>query len=509
MRTINTDYISATIIVMYHEGNFPGPIPDSMPYAERSDVVEMEKPPEQQPLLAKLDLNQEMESKEFVPFSEDQEALNQPEKLSYHFAELRAQNFIKNNEDPGKVKEIQEGLRDLGMKDMYAKVYSREGGELGENLKDKNVYVLLHGWTGNHAIYDEVEQGNHLTVVEEIMAKDPNAVIIAMDGNGFGESKFTDDAIKDIKKYCTPEAYAKQVDFFLSEVLGYEDNEDKTGITIMGHSMGGAAAMLLSAKYGYENPVALAPALFPSRENLTDIEQKFEDPSKVGRMEKILRYAGYRHPGDFRYGFVGAAAKLGEETNKALPPVARYATETFFQFVGPGYMGENITGDPEQDAAILEKLLHIHRGELGTHTLVKHALTNLRNSVNFNEFSLKELERLHNVAVFTGADDKLVTPQDVTQLLRAMTAYELIRAAERNAAGELTEDELMPIRAQIEAIEHIDSQHDQVSSRSQTLKRIVGKGGHYSPVYGGLAVDALVQGAQTNRARRMSRHAQT
>ncbi len=429
------------------------------------------------PRLAKLNLYQE-------------HALSGEKGFSYYSSNLKAKSFFEANSESVASAEFNAKLFELGLEDMNANIYSREAGELGENLKEKNLYVLLHGWTGNNTIYSDIKGDEGMSVVEEILAKDPNAVIVALDGNGFGGTKFRPDVLPNLQDYCTPEAYAQQVDFFITEALGYGDDK-KIDVSIMGHSMGGAASMILGAQYGYDNTVALAPALFPTRENLTDIETKMEDPNESTQMEKLLRKLGYRTEGDGRYAFIGAVATLGSYTKRVLPKTTKLSTDAFFNFVGPNSMGENITGDPAKDAEILDSLLHIHGNELDTHELVAYTLTNLRRGVDFSSWTLYEVERLNRSAVFTGQEDKLVTPDDVVNLLKTISAYELIKAVEEGSLRELTEDDLVAIRAQVNAVK-FNKEHP-------AIKRITIPGGHYAPVFGGPAVDALVQGVPQSR----------
>lgn len=412
------------------------------------------------------------------------------ERFDYFSCNLKAVEFMQQNVSPTEQAEFTAGLYALGLENINANVFSRENGVLGENLKDKNIYVLLHGWTGNNSIYTDVKQENGFSVVEEIMAKDPNAIVVTMDGNGFGETNFREDIIKgDLQQFCTPEAYAKQTDFFISQVLGIE-GEEKNNVSIMGHSMGGAATLILAAIYGYENTMALSPALFPTKENLSEIEAEFENPAEATKIENFLKKMGYRTAGDGRYAFVGAIAKLGSYTKRVMPKITDKATQVFYDVVGAGYMGEEVTGNEEVDLAIVSKLIGIHRGELSSHRLVDLALTNLRRGVDFSKWSLLEVERLNRTSILTSKEDKLVTTEDIINFLKTIAAYELTKSAALGVEN-MTEEELSSIRAQIEAIRRRQS--------GGFAERSVLKGGHYASVYNEIAVNTIVHGATKRR----------
>ncbi|MFZ5424858.1 MAG: serine aminopeptidase domain-containing protein [Patescibacteria group bacterium] len=444
------------------------------------------------PRISKINLNAESSCRGTVE-NKQELGTRQLEQFRYFHSNIKSRSFMRENADALESAEYHTYMYALGLENINANVFSREAGELGDKIKEKNVYVLLHGWTGNESIYSSVKQENQLTIAEEIMAKDPNAVVITMDGNGFGETNFREDVLQgDLQQYCTPEAYAAQVDFFVSHVLGFKD-EDKDNVSIMGHSMGGAAAMILGARYGYENTVALSPALFPSKENLLEIEETFEDATHASKMEDLLKRLGYRTSGDGRYAFVGTVAKVGAQTKKALPQVTNKATEVFFNFVGPNYMGEEITGNLGTDKQLVSDLMEIHRGEVDKHALVDYALTNLRRGVDFSSWSLEEITRLNDSAVLTSEKDKLVTPKDVVNLLKTISSYELLLASSKSPE-DLNSNEINAIKAQVEAVNH--------GVESETLQRIIVPGGHYATVYNEAGVDILVHGAAAKRALR-------
>src|SRR3989344_4167975 len=135
--------------------------------------------------------------------------------FDYYYAELTTNNFDLSPEQKKYLGE------ELGLEQMNFKVFSRAPGEIGE-LKGRNVYVLIHGWTANHHIFSDIKKENDLTFVEEILARDPDALVIGADVNGFGETRFKKELLKDktLKDKCTVEAGAAQVDFLLAEVLG-------------------------------------------------------------------------------------------------------------------------------------------------------------------------------------------------------------------------------------------------------------------------------------------------
>jgi pimeloyl-ACP methyl ester carboxylesterase len=179
---------------------------------------------------------------------------------------------------------------ELGLEELFFKVYRKKNSQpldnrtssqtstvqsigdffkKGESEKTPNTYLLLHGWTGDHSIFEE-------EVMKKIFDKDPTAVIICPDGDGFGKSKFRSDINPiDLLKKCGPDGYAAQMDFLLKDVLELSVEERKN-INIYGHSLGGAAAMIMAGQGYGKKIVAVCPAAF-SRKSKAPLEVEYGD----------------------------------------------------------------------------------------------------------------------------------------------------------------------------------------------------------------------------------------
>jgi pimeloyl-ACP methyl ester carboxylesterase len=116
--------------------------------------------------------------------------------------------------------------------------------------------VLIHGWTGNHTIWEEIP--------EMLVSANPKLVCLAMDHNGFGEARFADDT--PTLDECNPPSAMLTVER-LVEVLRLRrqpGDPDVRVINFVGHSMGGAALFYLNPmryEIGEETRYAIAPAL--------------------------------------------------------------------------------------------------------------------------------------------------------------------------------------------------------------------------------------------------------
>lgn len=427
------------------------------------------------------------------------ETSKKEEFFAYNTYTANATKIIEQmaTKDIERAAEVRANLTETGLKDIHAEIYTRGNLQNEQQLAEKNVYVLLHGWTASHEIYSDVKQENHFTIVEEILARDPNALIIAMDGNGFGETNFTRHVLDhDLERYCTPEAYAHQVDFFVEDVLGFSRSE-KSQISISGHSMGAAAGLILGAKENYQNVVANAPAFFPMHKNLLEIAQFFSEYEDSDAFRKFLRSIGVHTQGDLTYAAISSAARAGKVVNRMTRDIARKPvsaiTSAIFKYIGPPLIGKKTSNTPEHDTSIRESLAVIHKKQARREpALVQLALSNLRSSVDLSEFSLEELANLNDCFVITAEDDLLVTPSDQANLIRAITAYQVIKAF-KTPVEELSVEQREEIVAEVEAV-----------MRAQSLEgnRYVIPGGHYASVFSQLSMDALVQGAIHLREKR-------
>jgi len=363
--------------------------------------------------------------------------------FDYYHAEQNALDFELTEENKEYLN------KDLALKDIRFHVYSREIGENGsiEDRPDRKVYLLMHGWTATHAIYTEVIRQNDLTMVEEILARDPSAIIVVPDGNGFGETRFKTEFEKsEIDKYkkqvkkenmddlevkkniisekSTPEYYAMQMEFLLGIVLDlegeYNDKKEKVKgsprVAVLGHSMGGAAAMILTTRWGYES-LASAPALFPSKDN----EKYMKDHQDILRKNKAAERL-YRFLGNSTY-----LADVVGRLREFMSSISEIAVQQVFVAIANELMGRKISGDPKKDKSMLQHLGAIHIRELTKdkfHT-ISTTILNLINGIDFSEWSMKEIANLKNVEIICGKFDTLVPWEELMYSLTTIAAYAL------------------------------------------------------------------------------------
>src|SRR3989344_109871 len=342
-------------------------------------------------------------------------------EFDYYHSEQNALNFELSDKEKIFLN------RDLTLQDIKFHVYSREkddDGSIGDR-PDRKVYLLLHGWTATHAIYTDVIRHNDLTMVEEILARDPSAIIVVPDGNGFGESRFNKDTKRrTVYDKSSPEYYAMQMQFLAGTVLKLDEyndeskvNEASDRVAILGHSMGGAAAMIMATRWGYKNCLASAPALFPTTEN----EQYMKSHQDILRKNKAAERL---------YRFLGSSVKLAgyvEKLKGFMSSLSELAVKQTFYVIGKELMGRKISGDPKKDKTMLQHLGAIHVDELTTDKLLTVSTTvlNLMNGVDFSEWTMQEIANLENVDIICGKFDTLVPWEELMFTLTTISAYAL------------------------------------------------------------------------------------
>jgi len=361
---------------------------------------------------------------------------------------------------------LAEKYNTLGLKDITFNCLSRDE-SFKENLKGKHVYVLMHGWTASNDIYSEVHMGGGLSVAEQIMAMDPDAIIITPDGNGFGGSVFRENILKGdgFNEYCTAEAYAKQMDFLIRDVLGLDPAE----ITIAGHSMGGAATYEMIG-LGYKNGVAIAPAAFPSRESLDETKEKVQG-EEGNRVKTTLEKYGINLSAII-YDVIGGSVKLGEGVMKLNTTLTNKMAEAtvreIFELITPHLMGKEITGIPKVDKRMIEELVRIHAKEVipKKYAVVSGSIKVLGNGTNYSKWNEEKLGNVARVEAFSGTTDVLVQPRDF----------------EANGV--------------VLAIKAIDTPHErpvaEVVAKNQEDSHKI-NGGHYAGVYHPAVIAAIVK----------------
>jgi len=348
----------------------------------------------------------------------------------------------------------------LGLKELYFEMYfgseavTRTGktGALGfpeVDTEDQHIYVLLHGWTGTGALFSQVpSQYGNRSLVAEIIARDPKAVIIVPDGVGFGYSEYNQDLGKNLKDKCTIRAYSEQVEFILGDLLGI-DKERRSDVHVMGHSMGGAATLDLTAR-GWGKPetnVAVAPALMASTEERSygQITATYAAlQSLLGRVEAIRKSV----PGE-------SAPKL----------ISKLTGLVFNNVLARPLMGEQTNGDVDKKVfkGIMDVLKPLHLEQLLTKLeLSSVVMGNLQQGVKPDEYTEGELERMAGCNKVCGAKDNLGGGRELRIFF--------------------------PLRGQIRGSASPDSYWGTLYR--QTTK-IISNAGHYAPLFSPEALDPL------------------
>jgi hypothetical protein len=129
--------------------------------------------------------------------------------------------------------------------------------ELPQRFYDCDGYVIfIHGWTGNHSIWEELPQ--------MMVRANRRLIAISVDHNGFGAARFADES-PSLDKCCPPSAMAAVERWVtLLKLRRQPGDPNRKVLNFVGHSMGGAALFYLNPiRYdlGEETRYAIAPAL--------------------------------------------------------------------------------------------------------------------------------------------------------------------------------------------------------------------------------------------------------
>ena len=371
-------------------------------------------------------------------------------------------------------------LYELGLEDITAEVFMRTSDDdtVG-SIKDKEIYEMWNGWTGTGEIYSNVRGENGLTSVEETLARNPNAIVIAGDGNGFGGTTFRKELKgRKLRPYCTAEQYAKQVDFF-TETLGLTPED----VRVLGHSMGGAMATVLAGKHGY-TCVAAAPAAYPTAENIQTMKEEMEGFEIDMDLRKThpLATAKNKILSEQIYNILGESVKASRILGKLSAPVVG----GIFTEIAPFLMGK-MSDDPSIQKDMEDSLFPIHQGELSADKLpvVSESILNLARGIDLSEWSMEDFSRLENLQVVGAGHDTLVTPPELNSFWAVATAMCIQKEQEiqlacnqAEAQGEIPEKLSIDLETAKKALLVTSSHFTYNSMRKNQVE-----GGHYAALY--------------------------
>jgi pimeloyl-ACP methyl ester carboxylesterase len=152
---------------------------------------------------------------------------------------------------------LDSGLVDMVWQVTWGEDYDTLDDELEDRIGNPQGYALfIHGWTGNHTIWESIPG--------LVVANNRRLVSIAVDHNGFGEARFTDDTPP--LDTCNPPAAMRAIERLvdLLKIRRQPGDRNFKVVNFVGHSMGGAALFYLNPiqwRFGEETRLALAPAL--------------------------------------------------------------------------------------------------------------------------------------------------------------------------------------------------------------------------------------------------------
>lgn len=173
----------------------------------------------------------------------------------YRMSDLVNKGYISANTGRGFL--IDANLIDFVWEIIWADDHDTPDEELEERIGNVEGYaIFLHGWTGNHTIWESIPG--------LVAANNKNVVAIAVDHNGFGETRFVMDTPS--LEQCCPPAAMKAIEDWIDviKIRRQPGQREPKVINFIGHSMGGAALFYLNPlkwRVGEETRLALTPAL--------------------------------------------------------------------------------------------------------------------------------------------------------------------------------------------------------------------------------------------------------
>jgi pimeloyl-ACP methyl ester carboxylesterase len=173
----------------------------------------------------------------------------------YRLTDLVNRGFISANEGRGML--LDRGLVDFVWQMVWPEDFDTPDDQLEQRLRDAEGFaVFIHGWTGNHTIWEDLPG--------MVVKANRRLVALAVDHNGFGQSRFVDDTPR-LAECCPPSAM-KTIERWVDVIRIRRQPGDPQPkvINFVGHSMGGAALFYLNPirwRYGEETRCAIAPAL--------------------------------------------------------------------------------------------------------------------------------------------------------------------------------------------------------------------------------------------------------
>jgi pimeloyl-ACP methyl ester carboxylesterase len=173
----------------------------------------------------------------------------------YRMSDLLARGAI--DASSGRSMLLDSGLSDMVWKVTWAEDFEAPDTDLPERFANTDGYVVfVHGWTGNHTIWEEMP--------EMVVRGNRRLIALSVDYNGFGYSRFTNEN-PSLDSCCPPSAMGAIERWVNTIKIRRQPGETRRKtVNFVGHSMGGAALFYLNSMQwdiGEETRYAIAPAL--------------------------------------------------------------------------------------------------------------------------------------------------------------------------------------------------------------------------------------------------------
>lgn len=177
-----------------------------------------------------------------------------------HTASYRMSDLIgKGLVDAGAARQMLQSslLNDMLWQVTWAEDFDTPDNELPGRFYDADGYVVfIHGWTGNHSIWEDMPG--------MVVRANRRLIAISVDHNGFGASSFVEET-PPLDRCCPPSAMGTMEKLVnLLKLRRQPGDPNRKVINFVGHSMGGAALFYLNPinwDMGEETRCAVAPAL--------------------------------------------------------------------------------------------------------------------------------------------------------------------------------------------------------------------------------------------------------
>jgi hypothetical protein len=248
---------------------------------------------------------------------------------TYHLTQLMADGYI----DPvdGQAMLDESGLREFCWQVTWPEDYETPDEDMVNRVHNVQGYVVfVHGWTGNHTIWEELPG--------MVALANRRMVSLAVDHNGFGDTRFSN--VMPELETCNPPAAMRTLERWVTliKLRRQPGDPNRKVLNFVGHSMGGAMLFYLNPIFWNDGEVtrcAVAPALLLEDEQYrrfyTTLGIGIGILQRVGPLKVVERFI---RPAMVETICAGASNRVKEIHSRQYNETARGVTGATFMAMG-------------------------------------------------------------------------------------------------------------------------------------------------------------------------------